>query len=208
MRSQSEPLFCCPPHSLCLSSVVPTFHEVCRLKITRGLGGCRAILWHTTARPRRNISILSQPNLTQFRRNDTDCRRLRDRVAQRGQNLSEVSKLLERPGIRCMGNLRARQTVRRLSPNPSGKANCRFQMRALQVAPRSLGVRHRGGNLERSCQNRTPPVSCPPSSGLRAATAFGIWDLLHSVASAHRLGLEYCFGDSLDRLTSRRIPCC
>ena len=33
------------------------------------------------------------------------------RVAHRGQNQGEVSKLLERPGIRCMGNLRGRQPV-------------------------------------------------------------------------------------------------
>ena len=95
-----------------------------------------------------------------------------------------------------MGNLRARQTVRRLSPDPCGKANCRFQMRASQVAPRSLGVRHRGGNLERSCQNRTPPVSCPPSSLLRPSGCDRFWHLGSaplggSLGSSPRFGILF-----------------
>ena len=121
------------------------------------------------------------------------------RVAHRGQNQGEVSKLLERPGIRCMGNLRGRQPVachpirQALLSIPDACAAGRASLAARGTATER--VRHRGGNLERSCQNRTPPVSCPPSSLLRPSGCDRFWHLgsapLGSFGSSPRFGILF-----------------
>ena len=101
-----------------------------------------------------------------------------------------------------MGNLRARQSVACHPIHPARPiADSRCVRCRSRLARWECGI----AVAIWSARVKTEPLLCPvlppPSSGLRAATAFGIWDLLHSVASAHRLGLEYCFGDSLDRRT-------